>query len=289
MGRPQRRQQDRLPDAKTPAACDALLANAEKLLSEEAPEFLPAQQRLDFVKKNLTKAARQCRHAIESNPEGFDVTNAHRVLGRVLEKSGDAAGAAASFALADGRTTDVAAPGDAPEAATGVAEADGESAAEPDTSAPATASSSSKSQRKKKKKAKKADDEDEDEDEDEDALLAAAIAESAALREEEKAGAADEATDRARQPAAQADADAQAPAAVASATTTSGDGDGASTSGSRSSYRWADPLPDPERAEAFAAMGVQPGAPLTEADMIGVRACGGLSVVLATGLIVEAA
>ena len=36
-------------------------------------------------------------------------------------------------------------------------------------------------------------------------------------------------------------------------------------------------------------MGVQPGAPLTEADMIGVRACGGLSVVLATGLIVEAA
>ena len=52
-------------------------------------------------------------------------------------------------------------------------------------------------------------------------------------------------------------------------------------------YRWVDPLPDGERHEAFAAMGVRAGALLTEADLIGIRACGGPEAVVAIGLIEE--
>ena len=108
-----RRQEPALPPAKTVADCDKLLAGALKLLEEEPPEFLPAKQKAEMMTKNLDKAARSCRHAIASSVEGFDVAAAHQMLGRVLEKAGDAKGAAESFAAAGGSggsASDAAAP-----------------------------------------------------------------------------------------------------------------------------------------------------------------------------------
>ena len=82
-----------LPPA-TLAECGPLLESALKLMDEVVPEFLPAAQQAAARKKNLDAAAKKCRRVIESNPEGLDLSAAHLALGKILEKAGDAKGAA---------------------------------------------------------------------------------------------------------------------------------------------------------------------------------------------------
>ena len=238
-----------LPPA-TLAECGPLLESALKLMDEAVPEFLPAAQQAAARKKNLDAAAKKCRRVIESNPEGLDLSAAHLALGKILEKAGDAKGAAASFALAGRGPAAAAENGDAAVAASSDSAAAAPSSAPPkDDNATAAvdqqpAANSSKKKKKKKKKGGGGGGQaggDEEEELDEETLLEAAIAESAALRLQT------EAEESAR-------------------------------------YRWVDPLPA-NFAEAFAEMGVEPGAELTAADLEGIGVEGGPQVAIECGLI----
>ena len=81
-GKSNQKREPTLP-AGTCAECDKLVAAATKLLAEVPPEFLPAKQQAEFRKKNLDKAAKQCRAAIESSPDGFDAAGAQLLLDRI--------------------------------------------------------------------------------------------------------------------------------------------------------------------------------------------------------------
>ena len=79
--------------AATCAECVKLVASA-LLIEEEPPSCL---QLGEFRTKNLEKATRQCRRAIESNG-GLWLSTAHHALGRVLERIPSAAAGFASRA-----------------------------------------------------------------------------------------------------------------------------------------------------------------------------------------------
>lgn len=70
------------------------VANAIKLINEPPLDFLSAQQKQQFLDKQIGKAKKQCQQAIELNPK---LPAAHHALGCALEGAGDFSGAASSF------------------------------------------------------------------------------------------------------------------------------------------------------------------------------------------------
>ena len=276
--------------AATCAECVKLVASALALIEEEPPEFLPAKQQAEFRTKNLEKATRQCRRAIESNAEGFDLSTAHHALGRVLERAGDTKGAAASFALAGSSPSTESASQEAPipPSAPAAADAAVTSAAAPgaadDSVEEARGGASKRGKKKKKKEREKRADDGSDDEEDEDALLAAAIAESAALTQQQ-ATEEEEARGRAGD-GGSGDGVANAAAPEVGSSSSSGSSSAGNASGvpSHLLYRWVDPLPA-SFASAFAEIGVQPGQCLSAADMEGIETQGGAAVAIACGLI----
>lgn len=274
MGKPHRSEAQ--PPAATCAECDRLIESATKILAEVPSDFLPAKQQAEMLKKNSEKAARQCRRAIESNPTGFDASQAHHTLGRALERLGDAGGAAASFAKAgraDGSACEVAT---APAASEAPAEAEvGQAAAAEETgagSAPARAAG----KKKKKKKDKERRGGEDDETLDEEALLTMAMVQNAALRDSGEAPAIE------LEPHEPVEAGAASSMAPKSSDSAAASTHGVSEDEPR--YRWMDPLPD-THAAALTEAGVLAGALLTETDLVAMGPEGGVAAAVDCGLI----
>lgn len=74
-----------------------LLAAANALINEPASDFLPAQQKVEFLRKNLEKAQRKAERAIELDGS---LAAAHHLLGVVCERAGLKPAAAHSFVRA---------------------------------------------------------------------------------------------------------------------------------------------------------------------------------------------
>lgn len=74
-----------------------LISAAEALLSEPASDFLPPQQKVEFLRKNLDKAMRKLERAIELDAS---LSAAHHLLGVVCERTGRKPAAAQSFVRA---------------------------------------------------------------------------------------------------------------------------------------------------------------------------------------------
>ena len=71
-----------------------LIADAEKLLNESPSEFLPPQQKVEFLKKSLEKAQRKLERAVELDDS---ISAVHHHLGIVLERTGRKSEATHSF------------------------------------------------------------------------------------------------------------------------------------------------------------------------------------------------